>query len=205
MSATNSPTDSDSMLGHCVGDLCSVEEFVCPGHGHFLGHATGVQFHQQHVETAGGLVAETAEIAMAFDQQLQHLGVVVDAHTSQSSVAKRSDRNRASVVRVVLLRPARSQQPSSGGQHRWHVHHGFARSDELLSEQVAEPTCGLDCPHPFRERRRPAPQLSSLLAAGSNTDLVEHMLSVVDGDHDVRRLVRIDADGDGHLECSLSR
>ncbi len=193
------------MLGHRVDDHGSVEEIVCPGHGHFLGHATGVQFHQQHVETAGGLVAETAEIAIAFDQQLQHPGVVVDAHTSQSVVAKRSDRNRASVVRIVLLRPIRSQQPGSRGQHRWHVHHGLTRSDELLSEQVAEPTCGLDGPHPFRKRRRPAPQLSGLLAAGSDTDLVEHMLGVVDGDRGVRRLVRVDANSDGHWECSLSR
>ncbi|MGB9344760.1 MAG: hypothetical protein WCA90_01890 [Ilumatobacteraceae bacterium] len=58
-----------------------------------LCHAARVEFHQQHVQPTGRSAAQAAEIAMTFHQQLQHLGVVVDAHAAQCVVAQRGDRD----------------------------------------------------------------------------------------------------------------
>ncbi len=96
---------------------------------------------------------------MPFHQHLQHSGVIVEHHPAQGVVAQRSDRDEAGVVRVVLLRLARTQQAGPGRQHRWNVHHDLAGGDELQSEEIAKPAGGLDGPHPIRERRRPAAQL----------------------------------------------
>jgi hypothetical protein len=151
------------------------------------------------------LLRKAAEIAMSFHQQLQHLGVVVDAHRAQCVVTQRRDRDGSGVVRIVLLGTARSQQSGACRQHGGHVDDGLAGGDELLSEEVAEPAGRLDCPHSIRECCRPAPQLIGLRAAGSNPDFVEDVFGAVDRDCGVGCLMRIDANGDRHSECSLSR
>jgi hypothetical protein len=46
-----------------------------------------VEFHQQRVQPTGRFAAKTAEITMAFHEQLQHLGVVVDTHAAQRVIA----------------------------------------------------------------------------------------------------------------------
>ena len=53
---------------------------------------------------AARLALQAAQIPVSFRQQLQHLSVIIDAHTGESVVAQRRDRDRAGVVRIVLLR-----------------------------------------------------------------------------------------------------
>ena len=116
---------------------------------------------------------------MSFREQLQHLGVLIDTDTGEPVGAQRSDRDRAGIVRIVLLRLARPQQSSACRQHRWDVHDGLARSDELLSEEIAEPACGLDRPHPIGERCRPRPQSIGLAQARTrNSSSTHSVLSI---------------------------
>ena len=149
------------------------------------------------------LLFRSAQVAVPFRQQLQHLGMLISRHSLKAVDADRGDRHRAGIVRVVLLCPTRAQQPGPRRQRRRHVDHHLAGSDELLSKQVAEPACGLDRPHPIRERNRPQRQPLHLRAARSNTKFVEHHLVVVDRHGGVCRLVRIDTNHHSHRECLL--
>jgi hypothetical protein len=92
---------------------------------------------------------------MPFRQQLQHLGMIVTADAAQAVITQRGDGHRTSVVRIVLLRLTRAQQPGSCRQHRRHVDDRFTRRDELLRKEIAEPAGGLDRPHPIRKRSCP--------------------------------------------------
>jgi hypothetical protein len=123
-----------------------------------------------------------AQIAMSLHQQLQHSGVVIEHHPAERLVAERGDRDGAGIVRIVLLRLARTQQSCAGRQHRRNVDHDLAGGDELLGEEIAEPAGGLDRPHPIREQCRPAAELVGLFRTRSDTQFVEHTLGV--GDHD---------------------
>ena len=64
--------------------------------------------------------------------------------------------------------------PHPRRQHRRDIHDMLTRRDELLRQQIAEPTCGLDRPRPRRviELRRPTPSSSrDLTRAGLHEPL----------------------------------
>ena len=102
------------------------------------------------------------------------------------------------VVGVVLVRPARGQQPCPRRQRGGHVNDGLARGDQLLGEQITESAGRLDCPGSSLEWPSPRHELVDLGATGSHLLAVELFLSAVDDDGRVGRLVRVDADDHWH-------
>jgi hypothetical protein len=87
--------------------------------------------------------------------------------------SQRRHRHRQGVVGIVLVRPSRAQHPHPSRQRRRHVQDLLAGADELLGQQVAEPTGRLDRPTPLLEPRRPRQQLVELAAARSHPQLRE--------------------------------
>ena len=110
------------------------------------------------------------------------------------------DGDRAGVVRVVLLGPARAHQPDPRCEHWWNVEHGFAGSHELLGDEVAEPVCGLNGPFAFVEAVRPFAQAVCLSYRCSKLELVDDVLIVVDSHRCVGGLVGVDTDH-RHADC----
>jgi hypothetical protein len=60
-----------------------VEQSVCPGHVHSLGDPTRLEFHQQRMDPACGSAAQPTQIPVPFREQLQHLGMFIDADTGE--------------------------------------------------------------------------------------------------------------------------
>ena len=113
--------------------LDAVKDDVYAGQRVFVGHCTGHELHPQRVYSARGLIAETGKIAVTFGGEFENLRVVVRPDllgVGRQSV--RGDRNRAGVVRIVLLGPLRSEHSRAGRQSGWHVDNSFARGDEFL-------------------------------------------------------------------------
>ena len=74
----------------------------------------------------------------------------------------------------------------------------FAGGEELLGQQIAEPSGGLDRPDPITavEALDPLQQLRHLFAGSAYEPLVEHPLRGIDRDRGVGPLVWVDADHD---------
>lgn len=115
-------------------------------------------------------------------------------HRRQARRAHGRDGDGASVVRVVLVRFPRSQQPRPRRQRRRHIDDVLAGVDELLREEVAEPSGGLDRPGPFLEWRRPPHQPIHLGLGRLHLEAGEFTLAVVERDRLVGLLVRVDPD-----------
>jgi hypothetical protein len=77
----------EAMLGHLCRGFDPVEDLVCPGHRHFLGHAARFELHQQRMQPTRRLALRAAQIAMSFHQQLQHSGVIIEHHPAERLVA----------------------------------------------------------------------------------------------------------------------
>ena len=74
----------------------------------------------------------------------------------------------------------------------------FAGAHQLLGQQVAHPSGGLDRPGPWPERLRPGQQFRRLLARRSHSDLSQRMLVAADGHCRVGCLVGVDPDDHRH-------
>jgi hypothetical protein len=136
---------------------------------------------------------------MPFRQQPQHDRVIRPLHQPQITCAQRGDRDRQRIVGVRLLRLRRRQHANPRRQRRRHVQHPLAGNDELLREEIAEPTGRLDRPHALFELDCPAEQLLELTRTRTNLNPAELLLAPVDRDRRVRSLVRIDTDHHTHL------
>jgi hypothetical protein len=101
---TEFPSDRHPMNRDRIDLVDAVQQRECPIRSHFGGHSAREQLDQQRVNTATCLVPQPAQIAMAFREELQHLGVVITCDGTQRLVSQRGDRDRTRVVRVVLLR-----------------------------------------------------------------------------------------------------
>ena len=115
------------------------------------------------------------QVTVTFRPHLHHLGVILGADLRQ--VAARSAATateRASLGSFLFV--TCGQQPHPGGQLRLHVDDPLAGSDELLSQQVAEPAGTLDRPRPLLERRRPGHQPLDLIGARADPQLAEEPL-----------------------------
>ena len=143
-------------------------------------------------------VAGPARIQMCLRQQPQDREVVLAPHHGERWSTQRRDRDRPSVVRVVLVRPARPQQPHPRRQRRRHIHDTLTRTDELLREQIAEPGRRLDRPPPLGEGLRPTQKQLELTLPRADVQLREFVFVVVDRARRVRQLVRIDPDDHCH-------
>ena len=97
-----------------------------------------------------------------------------------------------------LFRAPGGEHPDARGQGRGYVEDLFASSDELLGQQVAQPTGRLDGPGALLERFGTTDQLFHLAPGGPHPDARELVFCLVDGHRCVRCLVRIDADHHMH-------
>ena len=133
--------------------------------------------------------------------------MIVGQHLGQIVRAQRCDRDRAGIVGVVLLRTPGAQRAHPRGAHRRHIDHRFAGRDQLLGEQVAETLGGLDRPDAVvAEAVSPLTEQDGLGRTGTDADLVDDGLELVDRNRGVGRLVRVDPDRDGgHGQVPFSR
>jgi len=152
------------------------------------------------VETVRYPVPFPAEVTIALRQDPQHHPMIGALDRSETRRAHRRDGDRAGVVRVVLVRLPRPQQPHPRRQRRRHIDDALAGVDELLGEEVAEPASGLDRPRPFLERCRPSHQAIHLGLRRPNLEAGELAFAVVERDRLVGLLVRVDPD---HHCCYL--
>ena len=83
----SSAGDGEAMLGHLRGGFDPIEDLICPGHRHFLGHAARFEFHQQRMQATRRPALRASQIAVTFHQQLQHSGVVIEHHPAECLVA----------------------------------------------------------------------------------------------------------------------
>lgn len=111
--------------------------------------------------------------------------MVVGPDLLKGRLSQRGDRNRPGVVRIVLLRPLRSEHSRAGRQRRWHIDNSFASGNELLREEIAEAVRRLDCPDPFIELLGPRTEALRLGATCSCCHLGENGFSFVDSYHGV--------------------
>ena len=162
--------------------LDAVKDDVCPGQRVFVGHTSGHELHQQRVYSACGLVAEKGKVAVTAGGEFENLRVVVGPDRLQGRLSERGDRNRAGVVRIVLLRTLRSEHSRAGRQRRRHVDNSFTSGNELLREEIAETVRGLDCPNPFIEIRSPRTEALRLGSTCSCCHLGENGLPFVNSD-----------------------
>jgi hypothetical protein len=75
----------------------------------------------------------------------------------------------------------------------------LAGGHELLGQQIAQPTGGLDRPRPLFEGRGPLEQLVELATTRPHLQLRKLCFVAVDHDRGMRPLVRVDADDDAHV------
>jgi hypothetical protein len=74
-----------------------------------------------HMQATGGLVAGPGQVPVPLGPDLQHGGVVLSDHWALGLGAKRRDRHREGVIRVVLVGVPGLEQPHPGGQLGRHV------------------------------------------------------------------------------------
>ena len=118
---------------------------------------------------------------------------------------ERRHRDRVRIVRVILVRPPRPQQPRPRRQRSGDVEHAFARSDQLLGQQIPDATRRLDRPRPLDEHRCPAEQLLDLAARRPHLDRRQLNLGTIDRHRRVRPLMRVDTDHHHHRIVLLDR
>lgn len=137
-----------------------------------------------------------AEIAVALGPDLHHRRVILGVNLGQRRRPERGDGHRAGVVRVVLVRRRRRQQP--GCQLRLDVHDALTSGHELLGQQIPDAAGALHSPRPLLELRCPLQQPSDLARRGAYSKRAERHLALVDRRRGMRPLVRVDSDHHCH-------
>jgi hypothetical protein len=175
-----------------------------PARGDLAGDATGDQLAQHGVQAAGDLVAGPGQVTVPLGPDLEHGGVVVSGHLARGPGPQRGDRDRAGIVRVVLVHIAGLEQPHPRGQLGLDVQHLLARRGQLLGQHAAKPGGALDRPRAIRPRLRPRQQLPGLARAGADLLLAQRLLSRADHHRGARPLVRVDPDHHCHQRTPRS-
>jgi hypothetical protein len=91
-----------------------------------------------------------------------------------------------------------TQHPYPRGQCGRHIEDLFAGSHQLLGQQVAKSTSGLDSPGSLTQPFRPGQQLRRLSARGPHLDLGQLPLIAADGHCCMGRLVGVDPNDHCH-------
>ena len=131
---------------------------------------------------------------MAAGPDPQHDRLVVGPDLLAHRRAERGDRDRAGVIRVILVRCPGGQQPDPGAELGLDIKHLLAGRHELLGQHMAEPARALNRPGPLGPFRGPFQQLAGLGRAGTDPQLAERHLGRVDRHCGVGSLVRIHPD-----------
>jgi len=116
----------------------------------------------------------------------------------EARCGQRRDRDRVTVVRVVLVRAAGPKHPHPRRQRRGHVQHPFTGADELLRKQIADTAGAFHRPRTRLEPVRPRQQLRDLRLRRAHLDRGELHVVAVDRHRGVGPLVRIDTDHHRH-------
>jgi len=151
---------------------------------------------EQAMEPVDHGAARLGELVSAIGQQPQHGAVVLGSDAAQARLALGHLRHAGSVDRIGLPAVASSEQASPGRQRRRHVQHRLPVRDELLREKVAETAGAFHGPDPFRPALGPAQEPFEHRLGCDHAQLSEQTTFFVERDGGVRRLVRIDPDGD---------
>jgi len=123
--------------------------------GDRLGDAAGDQLAEHGVQPAGGLVAQTGQVAVALGRYLQHRRVIIGPDLPDAGRPQRGDRHRPGIVGIVFVNVTGRQQPHPGGQVGRHIQHPLTSGQQLLGHQMADALGALDCPGPLRPGRDP--------------------------------------------------
>jgi len=142
------------------------------------------------------------ELVPAVRQQPEHPGVVLGSHPTQigAALGYRGDGLGVDPVGLPAVAPVELARPC--GKHRRDVDHDLAGGNELLGEQVAQAVRALDRPGALGPVAGPAlePRQGGLVRRHSQ--LAQHVAGFIQCHGRVRRLVRIDPDGD-HVSLLL--
>ena len=117
--------------------------------------------------------------------------MVIGPYFPAGGRAQRGDRDRPGVVRVVLVRIARGQQPHPRSQLGLDVQDPFPGGGQLLGQHMAQAAGAFDRPGPLRPRRRPLHQLLRLRRTSPDPQLAQRLLACPDRHRSMRTLVRI--------------
>jgi hypothetical protein len=146
----------------------------------------------QRVQPTDRLGAQRREVVVAIRQQSQHGRVIDRSDGPQTAMTQRDDRCGPRGVRVGLVGATRIQQPHARRQRGRHINNLFARGDELLRQQRAEPSRRLDRPGPRRKRFREPQQPITLASIRDNPNLADDAFLIVEHRRGVRPLMRVD-------------
>ncbi len=117
--------------------------------------------------------------------------MVIGPDLAAGGRAQRGDRDRPGVVRVVLVRIARGQQPYPRSQLRLDVQDPFPGGGQLPGQHVPQAAGASGRPGPLRPRRRPLHQLLRLRRTSAYLQLAQRLLTPPDRHRGMRTLVRI--------------
>jgi hypothetical protein len=148
---------------------------------------------QHGMQPAGHLGAGAAQVLTPPGPDLEHSRVILPAGRTHASRAQCRDRDRAGVVRVVLVRVPRGQQPHPGRELGPDVQHALPGGGQLPGQQVPRAVRALDRPGPLRPGRSPGQQPLHLIRAGAYPQLTQLFLSRAERGRRARALVRADA------------
>ncbi|HWF14538.1 MAG TPA: hypothetical protein VG244_00005 [Acidimicrobiales bacterium] len=143
-----------------------------------------------------------ANVDVALGQEPKDLEVIGFFNRAQPRCPQRRNRDRVSIVGVVLVGSFAGQHSDASSQRGRHIDHDFTSGHELLGQQIPHPAGGLDGPGPLLEGFGPAHQLFDLTPGRADLHARKLVFVLVDGDRGVRRLVRIDTDHNIH-HCLL--
>ena len=169
-----------------------------------LAEAAGDQLAEHRVEPAGDLVAGPGQVTVPLGPHLQHRGVVLGCHFPPGPGTQRRDRDGQGVVGVVLVRVPGLQQPHPGGQLGRHVQHPLPGSDQLLGQQMPQPTSAFHGPGPLRPGRGPGHQLLRLGRGRADPQLAQRLFACPDRHRGMRALMRVHADHHCHQHTPRS-
>jgi hypothetical protein len=93
---------------------------------------------QHGVQPAGDLGAGAAQVPVALGPHLQHCRVIISRDFPAGGRAQCRDRDRAGVVRVVLIHRPSRQQPDPGTELGLHIGHPLTGRQQLLGQQVPQ-------------------------------------------------------------------
>ena len=100
------------------------------------------------MQAADRLGSHGGELEMPLGEHPHHLTLILPLDGCEPVATQSSNRDRAGVVLVVLIRLPRRQHPHPRSEYRWNIEDRLTRSDELLRQEMAESRGGDFDPDP---------------------------------------------------------
>jgi hypothetical protein len=142
------------------------------------------------------------QLVSAVGEQPEDSALVLANHPPKVGVVLCYRGHAVRVDAIGLAPVAAAEQARPCGKRGGHVDHGLPGGDQLLGEQVAEAAGALDRPGALGPVAGPALEPRQGALVGRHSQLAEHVAGFIQCHGGVRRLVRIDPDGD-HVSLLL--